>query len=97
MHARARTTDPETSHQAAASVRDLRATQREVLDLIRRFGPLTDERLVSLAAIDHVRQSPSGLRSRRSELVALGLVEWTGEYEPLDSGRNARVWGAAHR
>jgi hypothetical protein len=40
------------------------------------------------------RQSLSGLRTRRSELVKKGLVEWTGDYETLNTGRRARIWKA---
>jgi len=36
--------------------------------------------------------SPSGVRSRRAELVVLGLVEDTGTKRKLVSGRNAIVW-----
>jgi len=36
--------------------------------------------------------SPSGVRSRRAELVVLGLVEDTGLRRKLVSGRNAIVW-----
>jgi len=38
--------------------------------------------------------SPSGVRSRRAELVALGFVEDTGLKRKLVSGRNATVWKA---
>lgn len=74
----ARKTDPETSHAAATSLGDLRASQREVLQLFHRFGALDDRSLIACAAHAGVRQSDSGLRTRRAELVRLGLVYDTG-------------------
>lgn len=97
--ARARSTDPETSHAAARSVKDLRSSQADVLVVLRRMVPMTDEELVEtyqdLARSGFVRsQSPSGIRTRRSELVELGLVEDSGQRETLRSGRRAIVWKA---
>jgi hypothetical protein len=101
--AHARATDPHTSHEAAASVAGerLRASQQAVLvELSRRPHGLTDVELVELyalaAEIGRVpRQSPSGIRSRRHELVEAGLVVDTGVRIKLDSGRRAIVWAAA--
>ena len=94
--ARARTTDPATSHQAAASVASLHNTQRAVYQLLALDGPATDEELLYLW---HDRMaapiSPSGLRTRRSELVDMGYVKDTGCRRRLESGRNAIVWGLA--
>lgn len=95
---RARLTDPETSHQAAASVNraTLPHTQRIILTLLALDGPMTDEELLLLWN-DRIaeRISPSGIRTRRRELADLGLVCDTGERRPLESGRMAIVWGAA--
>lgn len=92
----ARRGDPETSHAAAASVKDLRHRQWCVLVALRAYGPCTDEELAGCyeRAFPRTPQSVSGLRTRRHELVAAGLVEWTGEKRPLASGRMARVWGS---
>jgi hypothetical protein len=101
LHAYARRADPETSHQAAASVQHTRWSQQCVLYLLRaQREPVTDERIVELyeEARDRFQvfpqQSPSGIRTRRSELVRQGLVEYTGIRVPLASGRNARTWAA---
>ena len=93
----ARTTDPETSHAAAASVGDVRLSQAAVARVLKTFGPLTDEDLVLLyeqvRLLNHLpAQSPSGIRTRRAELVRLGLVEYTGEKGTISSGRQARKW-----
>lgn len=100
--ARARNTDPETSHAAAASltVDTLRASQAAVLAALNSTGPMTDVSLVEwyteAAKVDpdYPRQSPSGIRSRRAELTAGGLVEDTGQRVRLESGRQAIVWQA---
>lgn len=97
--AHARRTDPETSHAAAASVTDLRTRQQAVLSALWQLGPVTDEVLVEKYPTlwPGLPQSPSGIRTRRSELCDLGLVEWSGLKRPLASGRAARVWVAVHR
>lgn len=93
---RARRTDPATSHDAAASVRNMTQTHRALLALISLEGPLTDEALLLLWN-DRIaeRISPSGLRTRRAELVDLGLVRDSGQRKPLESGRAAIAWEIA--
>lgn len=98
--AHARNTDPDTSHAAAASVtRDTRTeTQRALVRLLRRYGPMTDAELAEryyLATKGQPACSPSGLRTRRSELVRDGFVVDTGKRRTLNSGRKAIVWGLA--
>lgn len=100
--ARARTTDPSTSHAAAASltVDALRASQAAVHAALVAAGPMTDVDLVewytdaAKGDPDYPRQSQSGIRTRRAELAAGGLVEDTGDRKRLDSGRQAIVWKA---
>jgi hypothetical protein len=94
--AHARRTDPSTSKAAAASVRGIRESQQYVLGLFRKFGPMTDERLALRVMEDpaHLNLSPSGIRTRRSELVTLRLVKFSGRCETLATGRKARVWEA---
>jgi hypothetical protein len=94
--ARARNTDPMTSHLAAESVRDVTKTQEYVLRALRRAR--TDVELVE--AYQNMKTAPraseSGIRSRRAELVRRGLVLDTGKRVRLSSGRYAIVWGRAH-
>jgi hypothetical protein len=99
--ARARSTDPMTSHAAAASVGDLRPNQRAVLGLLRCHpGGLTDEQMVvhyqdSRRGHPEVpAQTESGLRTRRKELVDAGLVVDTGEKRKTAAGRATKVWKA---
>ena len=93
LRARARRSDPETSHEAANSLPSdrLRASQDAVLAFLRRQGPMIDTVLVDTYN-GEVHQSPSGLRTRRSELVTRGLVQDTGVRVRLATGRNAIVW-----
>jgi len=88
--AHARSTDPETSHAAASSMtQEKLSNQREtVFETLRVRGPMTDVDLVELLPLE----SPSGVRTRRRELVSAGLVEDTGGRETLPSGRKAIVW-----
>lgn len=97
QRAHARRDDPETSHDAAASVA-VRESQAAVLAVFTTAGPMTDEELhdtyLRAAFTGTLRpQSSSGLRTRRSELVRLGYICWTGERRVMRTGRLARVWG----
>lgn len=99
--ARARATDPWTSHAAAQSLLedDLRESQRAVLYVLTRYAKkgIHDVGLIDL--YEQVRdrdglpmQSESGIRSRRAELVERGAVQRTGKTVVLESGRKALVW-----
>jgi hypothetical protein len=89
--AHARNSDPDTSHAAARSVRHIRESQAEVLALFRAHGPMTDE-LARTVYRGH--QSPSGLRTRRSELVGRGQLVDTGRRVVGATGRRMVVWAA---
>ena len=94
---RARKTDPATSFEAAASIDEnkLTKTQAFILKCLRRPG--TDFALAERYANYKTAPlaSPSGLRSRRAELVESGIVVDSGLRERLPSGRNAIVWELA--
>lgn len=94
----ARRGDPETSHEAAASVTGLRESQAEVLGVIRRRGPMTDEEVLKVL-IDRGERpwTPSGARTRRSELVAAGVVRDSGRRKRLATGRRSILWEAVSR
>jgi hypothetical protein len=71
--AHTRKASPETSKAAAASVQNMRASHKRVLAMFRTYGDMTDETLAEYlneAAKDTgiKLMSPSGVRSRRSEL-----------------------------
>jgi hypothetical protein len=88
--ARARRSDPLTSHEAAdrsrASVQDSKAI---VLQLLTDRGPMAQFQIV--AALAH-RFSESRLRTAVSELKADGLVEWSGKGILTPLGNPAQVW-----
>lgn len=94
----ARHTDPSTSHEAARSItaEQLTETQRAILELLGS-RQMTDEQI---ARAHHVGcqagawspASPSGLRSRRAELVERGLVE-EKDRDKTRFGRSTIVWG----
>jgi hypothetical protein len=92
--ARARTMDPETSHEAAASVKNVEAKRKAVLNTFLLWGEMTLEEMV--ANYKKCRgfpwQSDSGLRTRCCELVRLGLIEDTGHKRETKSGRSAIIW-----
>jgi hypothetical protein len=102
-----RTSDPETSREAALSIDDAKITkiQKEILSLYRTRGPMIDEQLVvefyNLQYSKQLREeepnysSDSGLRTRRSDLVKLGMVVDTGERGTTRSGRSAVIWRIA--
>jgi hypothetical protein len=90
--ARARRTDPETSAEAAESVKNVTETQRAVLAVLNQYGPACDQDIFLRLAEAGYRVSPSGARTRRKELSAAGQVEWAGWFIRLRSGRRSRVW-----
>ena len=83
----ARNTDPDTSHDAAAST-DTFGSRADVLHLLYWEGPQADHEMV--AAITWF--TPSRVRTARHELTEQGLVEDTGIYRLTPSGRRAKVW-----
>jgi hypothetical protein len=90
----ARTTDPETSHEAAMSVTNITPLKQEILQ--RLMTPMTDTDLYQLLThSSRLIVTESGVRSRRAELVQAGLVRDTGERVKLATGRNAIVWGTS--
>ena len=97
LTARARTTDPQTSHDAAKRVKGVSMVQNTILLILWTGGPMTDLQIAE-AYYERVadgtapNQSESGLRTRRKELVDMGKISATGEKRRLDSGRYANVW-----
>lgn len=89
----ARNTDPDTSLAAAASVRKVTETHRRILAILLGTGPMTDEQIgFAWRRLTDEKISPSGLRSRRAELVKSGLVEDSGEVARTESNRATIVW-----
>lgn len=94
-YAVARRDDPPTSWAAANSIDPVELTdrQRHVYECIRYFGPATDTEIaVFYFNSGRPWQSPSGLRTRRAELVDRGLIVDTGTTRPTPAGRQSIVW-----
>lgn len=96
----ARKSDPETSREAARSVRNVTETQKLLHWLLLEHGPMTDEELAVKverpgwgARLIHPI-SPSGLRTRRKELVDQRKVADSGQRRPTRAGRQSIVWKA---
>lgn len=90
--ARARCSDPVTSHAAAASVHHQTETRTWILQALT-VCPMTDTDLIAWARRVGRTESESGIRTRRKELVSAGHVAPTGRTETMPSGRLAIVWG----
>jgi hypothetical protein len=98
---RARKTDRATSHEAAKGVEGtLRWSQRAVKELFEQKGEMTDRDLVEAyqrnvrrSDVDWPYQSPSGLRTRRDELTALGVLYDTGRTKTYENAYRHTVWG----
>jgi hypothetical protein len=94
--ARARSTDPQTSHDAAASVTHVSETQAAILVLLRST-PMCDERLVeqyrTWEPLENLpKATDQSIRSRRAELVRMGLVVAADYRERMSTGRMGQVW-----
>lgn len=101
VHAHARRGDPEESHAAARSIENLTERRRDVLCVLgEASAPLADVELaqhyerfvqVGLGGWREIqRQSASGIRTRRAELVSMGLVARTGS--TVIGGRKHATW-----
>jgi hypothetical protein len=88
-----RTLDPSTSHAAEKSVSKLAESYGIILDLFRTYGPMNDEQLITRWKFNSSKYAAdSGIRSRRSELVAAGRLEDSGDRIKMTSGRMSIVW-----
>ena len=97
----ARTSNPTTSHQAAHSVDVFRARRihNEILDYLAAFAGNDDKCTHGAVGHEwsryphrHILSSPSGLRTRLSELRDAGLVRDSGRRAKISTGRKAIVW-----
>jgi hypothetical protein len=102
--AHARTTDPDTSHEAADSVWEPTTVQQHVLETLSAYetitgdlNGLTDDEIYTNYTQHGLRHgwvipTPQSIRSRRKELERRGLIYFTESYGLTDSGRRTRKW-----
>lgn len=90
MEAHARNTDPDTSHEAAEAIAPRIA---QVQAAVLRFAALCGGRgFTDLDLNAHFASGSSTYRSRRAELVGLGLVEDSGIRTGNGKGRKHALW-----
>jgi len=89
--ARARNTDPETSHEAAAKVTlKVGSIRWLVLQMFEAHGQMCDGELCRRVPF-YLGESTA--RGRRAELVTAGYVEPVpGVYATTESGNRTKVW-----
>lgn len=92
----ARRTDPGTSHEGTTDSHTLARTYDRILDILGRSGPLCDEQIRTRYTIRFGNISPSGCRTRRSELVMARKVQPVpGIFATTPSGRRSIMWEVA--
>lgn len=95
--AQARSTDPQTSHDAAASVNNISKVQKAIMSLLQA-SPMCDEKLIGQYRIWQQTDdrfpaaSDQSIRSRRAELVTMGILEAAPQKEQMTTGGWANVW-----
>ena len=87
----ARRTDPATSHQAAASAKELQAQHhRVIVACLKRHGPLGKDGVASRTGLTGV-----AVARRTAELQRAGLIQPTGKTVLSTAGRPEREWEVA--
>ncbi len=87
--AHARGNDPETSHEAAASIA-VSPLRKVILSALRKSGGATTLELVALTGVPHVTISPQLRPMARRKMV----ID-TGEKRVGETGRRSIVWKVA--
>lgn len=82
----------ETSRAAYRSVKNVSSKQRRILNVLTLGGSMSDEQIYVCLCSGEI--SPSGARSRRAELVTMGLVKDSGRRTKTASGRDSVIWEA---
>lgn len=96
--ARARTSDPDTSHEAAdAASASVWASQRTAIDLLQLWDkPMTALQLEDIAEARGFNRSRARMRSTLPELEEKGIVERVGRTTP-ERGRGRILWALVGR
>jgi hypothetical protein len=87
---RARTLDPATSHEAAASVKQIAPIHMQIIhDALHEHGPMGKDQISLWTKLDG-----NQIARRLPEMKKMGLVELTGKTVHSASGRQEREWRA---
>lgn len=98
MTAHARNTDPETSHEAAASVANLTEVKRNILLILEGSSePMMDWEIVRkyyeyTTVHNWAWAMEQSIRSRRADLVRDGKIEFANDWGQSVTGRRSRKW-----
>jgi hypothetical protein len=97
--ARARNTDPQTSHKAAAGIQNITQLQGRIMEVfmdapMHSMGYTDDELIKEYGRMwgNFFPSSDASLRTRRSELVARKLIKDSGQKRPSKNGHDSTVW-----
>lgn len=91
MHLPVRSTDPETSFEAAENCVAFAGKHKDkILSCLKHFGPLSPTQIAGFTGLTEVQ-----IDRRLPELERANLAEPTGEYNLSRSGCRERVWKAA--
>lgn len=86
----ARVLDPMTSHEAAASAKELQARHAAlIVDCLNRHGPLGKDGIAARTKLTGV-----AVARRAVELQRAGAIRPTGKTVTSTAGRNEREWEA---
>ena len=96
LAAKARATDPMTSHEAAWSVADISEKQARVLELLRLLDIATDEELRAAWIVRFGPVAESTVRTRRGELEDMGAVVAVDTAGRTKGGRACQRFRPAH-
>jgi predicted transcriptional regulator len=87
---RVRKTDPETSFQAAESIKPVSERHFQViLECLQAHGALGKDGIASLTNLDG-----NQVARRLNEMQKIGLIHLTGKTVKSNSGRSEREWSA---
>jgi len=87
---RVRKTDPETSFQAAESIKPVAERHFQViLECLQAHGALGKDGIASLTNLDG-----NQVARRLNEMQKIGLIHLTGKTVKSNSGRSEREWSA---
>lgn len=91
---RTRTTDPDTSFQAAKKVTPkIGMVRLRVLEILDLYGPMTDEQLIAKYRATYGQDSPeSTIRTRRSELSKEEPTPRVIRAGETDGTRKQTIW-----